>query len=55
MCTLKNETSYPQLYELLVKNVLKRDTDIDLVNFYNHIKMYFNEVTRLQEDIIPAC
>ena len=54
MCTLKHEISSPKLYELLIKTELKRDTALDIKNFYNHIKMYLNAVTRLREDLLPG-
>ena len=54
MWTLKNEISSPKFYELLIKTELKGDTDMYLKNFYNQIKMYLNEKTRLQEDLIPS-
>ena len=47
MCTLKHEISSPKFYELLIKIELKGDTNLDLNNFYNHIKMCLNVVTRL--------
>ena len=39
MWTLKHEISSPKFYELLIKTELKRDTALDINNFYNHIKM----------------
>ena len=54
MWTLKHEIISPKLYELLIKAELKRDTAMDLNNFYNHIKIRLNEVTRLPEDILPV-
>ena len=53
MWNLKHDISSPKFYELLVKTGIKVDTDLDLNNFYNHIKMSLNEMTRLQEDLIP--
>ena len=52
--TLKHEISSPKFYELLIKTELKRDTALDLMNFYNHINMCLNEVNRLQEDFLTA-
>ena len=48
MWTLKHEISSPKFYELLIKKELKGDTAMDLKNFFNHIKMYLNAVTRLR-------
>ena len=48
MWTLKHEISSPEFYELLIKTELKLDTDVDLKNFYKHIKMCLNAVTRLR-------
>ena len=53
MWTLKHAISSPKLYELIIKTELKGDTDMDLKNFYNHIKVCLNAVTRLQEDLLP--
>ena len=50
--TLKHYIRSPKFYELLIKTELKGDTDLDLKNFYNRIKMCLNEVTRLQEDLL---
>ena len=47
MWTLKHEISSPIFYELLIKTELKGYTALDLNNFYNHIKMSLNAVTRL--------
>ena len=54
MWTLKNEISSPKFYEILIKTELKEDTDLDIKNFYNHINMCINAVTRLREDLIPG-
>ena len=43
--------SSPKFYELLVKKELKGNTDLDLENFYNHINICLNAVTRLREDL----
>ena len=48
MRTLKNEIIPPKLYELLIKIELQGDTSLDLKNFYSHIKMCLNAVTRLR-------
>ena len=45
--TLKHEISPPKFYEILIKTELKGDTDLDIKNFYNNIKMCFNAMTRL--------
>ena len=52
MWTLKHEISSPRFYELLIKTELKGYTAMDLKNFFNHIKMSLNVVTRLREDLI---
>ena len=54
VCTLKHEIKSPKLYEILINAGLKGDTDIDLKNFYNHINMCRNAVTRLLEDLLPV-
>ena len=51
--TLKHEISSPRFYELLIKTELKGDTALYLKNFYNHIKMSLNAVTRLKVDLLP--
>ena len=53
MWTLKHEISSPRFYELLIKTELKGDTALDLKNFYNHIKMSLNAMTRLRVDLLP--
>ena len=53
MWTLKHEISSPKVYELLIKTGLKGDTALDLKNFFNHIKMCLNAVTRIREDLLP--
>ena len=52
MWTLKHYISSPKFYELLIKTELKGDTALDLKNFFNHIKMCLNAVTRLREDLL---
>ena len=52
--TFKYEISSPKFYEILIKTELKEDTDLDIKNFYNHINMCINAVTRLREDLIPG-
>ena len=47
MWTLKHDISSRKFYELLIKRELIGYTALDLKNFYNHIKMCFNAVTRL--------
>ena len=53
MWTLKHEISSPRFYELLIKIELKGDTNLDLKNFYNHVNMPLNAVTRLKEELLP--
>ena len=53
MWTLKHEISSPKLYEIFIKTEIKLDTDLDIRNFYNYIKMCLNAVTRLREDLLP--
>ena len=48
MWTLKYDIRSPKLYELLINKELKGYTDLYLNNFYNHIQMCLNEVTRLE-------
>ena len=52
MWTLKHDIRSPKFYELLIKTELKGDTALDLKNFFNHIKMCLNAVTRLREDLL---
>ena len=47
MWTLKHEIISPKLYELLIWTELEGETDMNLKNFYNHIKMCLNEVNRI--------
>ena len=54
MWNLKHVIVSLTFYEILIKIELKGDTDIDLKNFYNHIKTCLNEVIRLLEDPLPA-
>ena len=54
MWTLKHEIRSPKFYELLINTELKGDTDLYLKNFYNHINMSLNTVTRLREDLLPC-
>ena len=54
MWTLKHDNSSPKLYEVLIKTELKGYTVLDLKKFYNHINICINDVTRLQEDLLPA-
>ena len=54
MWDLKHEISSPIFYELLVNIELKGDTDMELKNFYNHIKMCLNLVNRLREDLLTG-
>ena len=55
MWNLTHEISSPKLYEIRMNTELKRDTDLDLNIFYNHINMCFNAVAILLEDLLPAC
>ena len=55
MWNLKHEIISPRLYELCIKTEIKRYTDLDIKNFYNHIKMCLNALARIQEDILPDC
>ena len=50
--TLKHEIISPKFYDIIIKTELKVGTDIDLKKFYNHIKMCFNAMTRLWEDLL---
>ena len=52
MWTLKYDIRSPKLYELLINKELKGYTDLYLNNFYNHIQMCLNEVTRLREYLL---
>ena len=45
---LKHEIISPIFYENLIKIELKVYTTMDLNNFYNHIRMCSNAVTRIQ-------
>ena len=54
MCTIKHEIISPTLYELLVNTGLKRDTAMELKNFYNHTQMSINVVPRLREELLHA-
>ena len=54
MWTLKNNIIPPKLYELLIKTELKGDTALETKEFYNHILMCLNAVTRLLEDLLPG-
>ena len=53
MWTLKHEIISPTFYEILIKTELKGDTDLDLNNLFNHIKISFDAVTRIREDLLP--
>ena len=54
MWTLKREISSPKFYDILIKTELKGDTALYLKNFYNHINMCINAVTRLQEELFTG-
>ena len=45
---IKHEIRSPKFYEILIKTELKRDTDLELKNFYNYIKMFINAATIIQ-------
>ena len=47
MWTLKHEIISPKLDELLIKTEFKGKTSLYLKNFYNHIKICLNALTRL--------
>ena len=47
MWTFKHEINSTKLYELLVNTEPKGDADMNLKNFYKHIKMCINMVNRL--------
>ena len=51
---LNHEIRSPRFYGLLFKIELKGDTALDLKNFYKHINMCINAVTRIQEDLISC-
>ena len=53
MWTLKHDIISPRFYELLIKTELKGNTALDLKNFFNHINMSLNAVTRIIEDLLP--
>ena len=52
MWTLKHDIISPKFYEILLKTELKGDTALDIKNFFNHIKMCLNAVTRLRENLL---
>ena len=52
MWNIKHEIISPNFYELIIKIEIKGGTALDLKNFYNHINICLNVVTRLQEDLI---
>ena len=52
MWTLRHEISSPKFYELLIKTELKGETALDLKNFFSHIKLCLNTVTRVREDLL---
>ena len=47
MFNLKLDIRSPKFYKLLIKTETKGDTDLDIKNFYNHINMCLNEMTRI--------
>ena len=53
MWNLKHEISSPNFYQILIKIELKCDTAMDLKNFYNHINMCLNAMTRILEYLLP--
>ena len=52
--TLKHEISSPNFFEILINTELKGYTALGLKNFYNHINMCLNAVSRLQEDLLTS-
>ena len=54
MWTLKQNTSPPKLYEILIKTDMKGDTALDLNIFYKKINSCLNTVAIIKEDMIPA-
>ena len=48
MWTLKHDIISQKFYEIIIKTEIKGETVMDLKNFYNHIKMCLNMVTRLR-------
>ena len=54
MWNLKHEIRSPEFCELFIKIELNGDTTLDLKNFYNHINMCLNSLTRLRDELIPA-
>ena len=48
MWTLKHDTFSPNLYKILLKTEMKGENDIDLKNFYNHVRMCINTVKKLR-------
>ena len=54
MWNLKHDIISPKFDDLLIKTPLKGDTDLDLKNFYNHINMCLNVVTRIRDYLLPA-
>ena len=48
MWTLKHDIISPKFYEILIEIELKGYTTINLNNFYRHINMCLNAVTRLR-------
>ena len=54
MWTLKHGISYSKLFEILVKTVLKGDTNNYLKDFYNHINICLNALTRLKYNLIST-
>ena len=54
-CRLSNMISaHQKFYELIIKTELEGDTDLDLKNFYNRIKICTYAVTRIQEDLLSG-
>ena len=45
---IKHDIISRKFYELLINTELKGNTEMDLKNFYNHIKMYLNAVAILR-------
>ena len=52
MWALKHEIISPKAYEILINTELKGKIALELKNFYNHIRMCLDVLTRLPEDLL---
>ena len=52
MQTLKHEIRSSKFYELFINIVIKGETAMELKNFYNEIRMCFNDLNRTQEYLV---